>query len=99
MILRIRRAWRLVALSVLIPGILGWFYTWALWSSYTSLPRVPAPDAGRVYPRGIHGITVYQTLKERNKLDFLLRASVMFSAVGFALAIIEEETWKRSHPK
>ena len=99
MIPNIRRAWRLVAFSILIPGTLGWFYTWALWSSYTSFPRAPVPDIGRVYSRGIHGITIYQTLAEKNKLDLLLRASAVVSVVGFALAIVEEEKWKRSHIK
>ena len=98
MIRRIERVWRLVALSILIPGVIAWFYTWALWSGYTYLPRHPIPGEGRIYPRGIHGITVYQTLEERNKLDFSLRASIAICGVGFAVAVVEEERWKRLHP-
>ena len=98
MIRKVRRLWRLVALSILIPGVIAWFYTCALWSHYSYLPRYPIPAEGRNYPRGIHGITVYQTLAERNKLDFMLRASIAICAVGFTLAIIEEERWKRLHP-
>ena len=71
----------------------------ALWSGSTYLPRSPVPAEGRIYPRGIHGVTVYQTLAERNKLDFLLRASTIVSVIGFTWAIIEEEKWKRSHPR
>jgi hypothetical protein len=89
----------MIANLILIPGVIGWFYTWALWSGSTYLPRSPIPAEGRIYPRGIHGITVYQTLAERNKLDFSLRASSIVSVIGFTLAIIEEEKWKRSHPR
>jgi hypothetical protein len=96
---RIKRLWRVIAISVLIPGVISWFYTWALWSGYTYLPRHPIPAEGRIYPRGIHGITVYQTLAERNKLDFFLRLSIIISAAGFTLAILEEERWKRLHPE
>ncbi len=99
MIRRVKRLWRAIALCILIPGTIAWFYTWALWSGYTYLPRSPIPAAGRIYPRGIHGITVYQTLAERNRLDFMLRASISLSIVGLALVIFEEEKWKILHPK
>lgn len=94
-----KRLLRTIALAVLIPGAILWFYTWTLWSRYTDLPQRPLPAEGRIYPRGIHGITVYQTLQERNKLDILFRVSIPLSVVGFALAALEEERWRRTHPK
>jgi hypothetical protein len=94
-----KRLWRAVALAIFIPGALLWFYTWALWSSYTDLPRRPIQAEGRIYPRGIHGITVYQTRQEQNKLDILLWVSIPASIAGFALAALEEERWRRSHPE
>ena len=91
---KVKRPWRIVALAVLIPGMALWFYTWSLWSSYAYLPRDPNPVDGRIFPRGIHGLTVYQTLPEQNRLDRFLRVSIAISALGFALAAIEEERWR-----
>jgi hypothetical protein len=99
MIPRVERLGRVIALSFLIPGVITWFYTWALWSGYTYLPHKPIPEEGRIYARGIHGMTVYQTLAERNRLDFLLRTSIVVCAVGFTLAAIEEQRWQRLHPR
>lgn len=96
---RIMRPWRAIALTILVPGLILWFYTWALWSGYANLPQRPIPSEGRTYPRGIHGITVYQTLQERNRLDTLFRVSIPVSAVGFVLAALEEERWRRKHQK
>ena len=84
---------------ILIPGIIAWCYTGALWNSYATLPRTPDSAAGRVYPIGVHGLTVYQTLAQRDRLNLLLRTSAIVFSLGFALAVIEEEKWKRSHPK
>lgn len=94
-----KRLWRVIALMILIPGAVLWLYTWALWSSYVNLPRRPIPTEGRIYPRGIHGITVYQTAEERNKLNILFRVSIPVSVIGFTLAALEEERWQRRHPK
>lgn len=94
-----KRFWRTIALTILIPGALLWFYTWVLWSSYADLSQRPIPAEGRIYPRGIHGITVYQTAQERNKLDVLFWVSIPVSFAGFALAALEEERWRRRRTK
>jgi hypothetical protein len=94
-----KRLWRSIALAILIPGLALWLYTWSLWFNYAYLPNKRIPAEGRIYPRGIHGITVFQTLQERNKLDVLFRISIPTLAIGFVLAALEEERWRRRHPK
>jgi hypothetical protein len=61
-------------------GLLVWMYNWATWSSYISLPRSPDQITGRLYPLNIHGIVVYLTHAEHDRLFIV-------GCVGAALGI------------
>lgn len=58
-----------------------------------TMPRWPDLDSGRVVPRGIHGIAVYQTEEEDRRLSLIEYGSVGFFVTGFALGIVYLEKW------
>ena len=63
-------------------GLAIWLYTATIWDTYLhTLPRVADSRLGRIYPRNIHGIVVFQTHAEERRLD-----GTMFT--GFALALL-----------
>ena len=76
---------RRVGIAIGFVGLAGILWTSSLWYQYQStLPRRPDPVAGRVYPLNVHGIVVYQTRDERNRLD-----EVQYSSIGvFALGVL-----------
>jgi hypothetical protein len=58
----------LAAVAVCSVGLLGWFWGYyEIWIQYSQhLPRSPNPASGNLYALNIHGIVVYQTLKQRS---------------------------------
>ena len=64
-------------------------WTAGLWNlQLETLPRVPDQETGRVYPRNIHGIVVYQTLSERDQLENIQNSSIAVVAVSFLMTVI-----------
>jgi hypothetical protein len=68
-------------LAMMLMGML-WFSTWNYYVS--SRPREIQVTQGRVIPLSSHGIVVYLTVEERNRLAFLNHAGEVL-AVGFLL--------------
>jgi hypothetical protein len=66
---------------------------WDLGQYFRYLPRSPNPEAGSIYPLNIHGVVVYQTLKEQSRLDNWIRWSFGVFCCGMALGGIHK--WKK----
>lgn len=72
-------------------------YGTGLWSHYLHvLPRVADPTIGRVYPRNIHGIVVFQTHAEKLRLDLIDDISISVFFAGLIIGGLEERHWKRT---
>jgi len=61
-----------------------------------SLPRSPHPATGSLYPLNMHGVVVYQTLKERSRLDDWSYWSWGIIILSFVLGLIHE--WRSRKP-
>jgi hypothetical protein len=63
------------------------------------MPKSPEPDQMRMTPRNIHGIVVYQTVEEDQRLSLMEGASVGIFVVGLGLGLVYLEKWgsARSH--
>ena len=51
------------------------------------------PEQYRIVPRGIHGITIYQTPKENRNLNVIEYISVGIFVTGFVIGVIYLEKW------
>jgi len=82
------------ALLFLLPGLAGLIVS-AVISTHEleTLPRWPVAEENRIVPRGIHGITVYQTPAEDRKLNLIEFSSVAIFLVGFTLGVVYLEKW------
>lgn len=58
-----------------------------------TMPRQPVPEQNRIVPRGIHGITVYQTPEENRDLDVIEYTSVGVFLTGLVIGAIYLEKW------
>ena len=58
-----------------------------------SLPKTPTPDEQRMTPRNIHGVVIYQTVDEDERLSTLEYSSVSVFLVGLLLGIVYLEKW------
>lgn len=85
---------RFVALLFLLPGLAGLIVSAMVSTHYLdTLPRSPVLETSRVVPRGIHGVTVYQTPKENQELNLLEYSSVGVFAIGLVLGLVYLEKW------
>lgn len=67
-------------------GLLCWFGL-ANWE-VAKLPRSADPSSGRVYPRGIHGISIYETRSEKRFYERLEFGSFAIFGASFMLMLI-----------
>ena len=82
------------ALLFLLPGLGGLIVSAMVSTHYLqALPKVPVPEQNRMVPRGIHGITVYQTAKEDRNLNVLEYSSVAVFCLGLILGLVYLEKW------
>ena len=88
---------RRVARVLVFAGLCGVLYSVAIWYRYfETLPRSPDQTTGRVYPRNMNGIGVYQTESEKFRLNLLSWTSYGIGSIGILLGIAEEKRWQRS---
>lgn len=88
------RTLKFFALLFLLPGIAGLITSAMISAHYLDvMPKWPAPEQNRVVPRGIHGITVYQTAKENRNLNLIEYSSVGVFSVGLVLGLVYLEKW------
>ena len=84
-----QRAWSRLGLFLGLLGLAGCIWTAALWNQQLiSLPRSPDPAHGRIYPRNIHGICVYQTGQERDYLQKVQNCSLGVFVVSVLMSIV-----------
>jgi hypothetical protein len=82
------------ALLFLLPGLAGLIVSAMISTHYlNTMPRWPAPEQHRVVPRGIHGMTVYQTPAENRDLNLVEYTSVGVFLAGLVLGVIYLEQW------
>ena len=89
----ILKVWKIAAITLTIAAILGGLWGLTIYGRYWDvLPRSPDASSGRIYPFGMRGITVYETLQEHKYLDYIETLSSAAFYAGFALALAYE--WK-----
>ena len=82
------------ALLFLLFGLAGLIASAAISTHYlVVMPQKPVPEELRVVPRSIHGVTVYQTVKEDRLLRTWEYSSVGIFLVGVVLSVIYLEKW------
>ncbi len=82
------------ALLFLLPGLAGLIISAMISMHYLdTMPRWPVPEENRVVPRGIHGITIYQTPAEDRELNLIEYSSVGVFLVGLGLGVVYLEKW------
>jgi len=82
------------ALLFLLPGLAGLIVSAMVSTHYLdSLPRYPVLEQNRVVPRGIEGVTIYQTPEEDRKLNLMEYSSVGVFLVGLVLGLVYLEKW------
>ncbi len=80
------------ALLFLLPGLAGLVIS--AWISTNYLETMPrAMTENRVVPREIHGIVVYQTKAEDQRLSTVEYSSVGVFVVGLVLGLVYLEKW------
>ncbi len=90
-------ALRFFALLFILPGLAGLIVSAMISTHYLSvMPRGPVLVEGRIVPREIHGIVVYQTPEENRKLNLVEYSSVGVFLVGLGLGLVYLEKWGAS---
>lgn len=80
-----------MATSMLLIGLAGVVWTTSIWYKYQgTLPREPDAPGGRVYPLNVHGIVVYQTREERDRLNEIQYWSFVIFGTGVLTGIIQK---------
>ena len=82
------------SLLFLLPGLVGLVVSAMISTHYLdTLPRLPIPEQARITPRNIHGIVVYQTEEEDQRLNVIEYSSVGVFVVGLGLGLVYLEKW------
>jgi hypothetical protein len=86
------------ALLFLLPGLGGLVFSAMVSTDYLeNLPKSPTPSEQRMTPRNVHGIVIYQTAKEDQRLSVMEYGSVSVFLIGLLLGIVYLEKWSSSH--
>jgi len=81
--------WKRTGMMLALIGFAGIFWTLAIWSSYlNSLPRTPVAATGKIFPLNIHGVVVFQTREEQQRLDLVQYSSIAIIAVSFMMSLM-----------
>ena len=87
-------ALKFFALLFLLPGLAGLIISAIISTHYLdTMPRSPVPEQQQTVPRGIHGVTVYQTVAEDRRLNVIEYTSVGVFLVGLTLGLVYLEKW------
>jgi len=87
-------ALRFFALLFILPGLAGLIISAMISTHYLEvMPRGPVLVEGRIVPREIHGIVVYQTEDENRRLNLVEYSSVGVFVVGLGLGLVYLEKW------
>ena len=84
-----------MAISLACIGLAGFMWTFSLWDHQSrTLPHFADISRGRVYPRNIHGVVVYQTLAERDYLDAVQTSSAGIFVISIIMSVIYKNKWE-----
>jgi hypothetical protein len=82
------------ALLFLMPGLGGLIFSAMVSTDYLEqMPKSPTPNEQRMTPRNVHGVVIYQTVKEDQRLSIMEYTSVSVFLVGLILGIVYLEKW------
>lgn len=82
------------ALLFILPGLAGLIVSAMISTHYLDvMPRGPVLEEGRVVPREIHSIVVYQTADEDRRLSAIEYSSVGVFVVGLGIGLVYLEKW------
>jgi hypothetical protein len=85
------------ALFFLLPGLGGLIFSAMVSTNYLEImPKSPVPAEQRLTPRNVHGIVIYQTVQEDNRLSAMEYGSVSVFLVGLLIGIVYLEKWSYS---
>lgn len=85
---------RFVSLLFLLPGLAGMIISATLSLRYAhTLPTLPRPAEMRMTPRNIHGVVVYQTPEENQKLNLMEYSSVGVFLLGLGTGCLYLNKW------
>ena len=85
---------RFFALLFLLPGLAGLIVSALVSTHYLEvMPRGPVLTEGRVVPREVHGIVIFQTAEEDRKLNMMEFPSVGVFVIGVVLGLVYLEKW------
>jgi hypothetical protein len=89
-----------IGAALCVAGFLGWIWAYVIWDQYLHyLPRSPNPTTGSIYALNIHGIVVYQTLKQQSRRESWEFWSYGTCCCGAALAAIYQWRARRRAAK
>ena len=89
--------WKRIGIILGWIGLAGIVWTAGLWTQQLrTLPRTPEPKMGKIYPRNIHGIVVYQTRHERNQLDAIQDSSIAIFATSLMMSLVYKKKWRQA---
>ena len=94
------RFWRWLTLGLFLTVMSTGTLWFSLWNYYVSTrPREIQVTQGRVIPLSSHGIVVYLTLEERNRLAFLNHAGEVLAVTLLLVYFLKKpfgNPWARS---
>jgi hypothetical protein len=91
---RSSRMLRQLLILFTFSGVAGCLYATYISGSYLQdLPRLPSPADGRMVPRDISGVCIYQTAEEDRRLTIVQTGSAAMLSLGLALWVIRMRRW------
>jgi hypothetical protein len=85
---------KFLALLFLLPGLGGLIFSAMVSTDYLQqMPKSPAPSEQRMTPRNVHGVVIYQTVREDQRLSIMEYTSVSVFLIGLVLGIVYLEKW------
>jgi hypothetical protein len=88
---RSKRFWKAIAVGVLVSWIFTGYVWYATWESFvSSKPRQMEIASGRTIPLSSHGIVVYLTVSERDRLKLLNRCCYGFTFAFFLIYMFKK---------
>jgi hypothetical protein len=81
--------WKRIGVALFLVALAEGIWTSNVWYQYqATLPRHPDQATGNIYPLNVHGIVVYQTRDQRDRLDRLDYSSFGLGIVAALMLII-----------
>ena len=94
------RLLKFFALLFMLPGLGGLVFSAMVSTEYLeNFPKSPAPAEARMTPRNVHGIVIYQTVQEDERLTIMEYSSVTVFLAGLLLGIVYLEKWSSVRQK